>query len=185
MSLLEKIKLILHKRHLKKEMQKNKGLERSSLPFSQANRIGILFNASNKTQEDCVMKYVDRLRNKHKKIVTYIGFFNNKEETKVSLFKNYSLNDLSWILIPKNEDVNIFKTEPFDIVINFFEKPLIHGDYIMTLSKARFRIGRNTENTDAYELIINEKKKDDAHFIGLLDTYLKTFNEESNDPQPA
>ncbi len=185
MSFAKKIKLRLHKRKLQKEMGKNSGINRKSISFNNASKIGILFNASDVKQEKLVMQYVDRLRSKHKKQVSILAFFDDKEEKKAALSKNYSLKDLNWLFIPNNEDVRSFIDKPFDIAINFFENPHIHGDYIMALSKSGFRVGRNSNNTESYELMINEKKKDLAHFIGLLDTYLKTFNEEPNDPQPA
>ncbi len=185
MSFWENLKIKLHKRVLRREMKRNAGVTRGSSPFGQAMKIGILFNASEQEQERMVMKYVERLRNKHKKRVSVLGFYDSKEDRTFDLFKNYSLNDLDWKMIPKNGDVKLFMDNEFDIVINFFDKPYIHGDYIMAMSKAKLRVGRNSNNTDAYELIINEKQKDSTHFIGLLDTYLKTFNQEPNEPKPV
>ncbi len=186
MSFLDNIKLNLHKRNLKNEMKKNANIIRKSTPFEEAQKVGILFNATDKKQEELVMQYVERLRNKDKKRVSFLGFINKKKDkndTNVVLFKNYNLSDLNWKGVPENEDVKRFIEQSFDIVINFFETPYLHGDYIMALSKASFRVGRNSNNTEAYELMINEKKKDDAHFVGLLDTYLKTFNNKPNESQ--
>ena len=92
---------------------------------------------------------------------------------------------MDWLYRPKKEDINYFVEKKFDIVINFLDKPLIHSDYIMAMSKAQLRVGRNSNNTDSYDLIINERQNDPAHFVGLVDMYLTIFNKKPNEPQPV
>lgn len=185
MDFLENLRLKLHKYYLKRELKKNTSTLRQSTPFEEAGKIGILFNASDMEQEKLVLQYVDRLRAKNKKKVTILGLFHDKGERDFSLFKFYSLKDLDWMYRPKKEDVKLFMDQKFDISINFMDKPVIHADYIMALSKSQMRVGRNTNNTDAYDLIINEKQNDPAHFVGLVDMYLRIFNNKPNEPQPV
>lgn len=185
MSFLEAFRLRLHRYYLRRELKKNSSVIRQSTPFEEAKKIGILFNASDLEQEKLVLQYVERLRSKNHKKVTILGFFDDKEERDFSLFKHYSNKDLDWLFRPKKEDVNYFIDKKFDIVISFLSKPYMHSDYIMALSKAQLRVGRNSNNTDSFDLIINERQNDPAHFVALVDMYLRIFNEKPNEPQPV
>lgn len=175
----ERIKTGLHHRKLHKEMRKQHPVQRQSTHFDRADKIGILFDASDKEQDRLVMRYVDRLRRKHQKRVSLLGCFHDKEERDVALFKHYSLKDVNWTQVPDNEDVRTFMQRDFDIAINFIAQPSLHHDYIMALSHAHLRVGRNSSNTEAYDLIINDAQNDPAHFIGLVDMYLRIFNPEA------
>ncbi len=185
MSFLESIRLKLHRYYLRKEIKKQSSVERKSQSFDDAGKIGILFNASDKDQERLVLQYVERLRNKSNKKVSILGFFDDKEERDYSIFKYYSLKDLDWLYRPKKDDVRSFMENNFDIAINFLGQPHIHADFVMALSKAKLRVGRNSNNTDSYDLMINEKQNDPAHFVGLVDMYLRIFNKKPNEPQPV
>lgn len=185
MLFLESIRLKLHKYNLRKGLKKNTSVVRQSTSFDEAGKIGVLFNASDKEQERLVLQYVERLRNKNNKKVSILGFFDDMEEKEFSLYKHYCNKDLDWLFRPKKEDVASFMDKKFDIVINFFGQPQIHADYIMAFSKAQLRVGRNSNNTDSYDLMINEKQNDPAHFVGLVDMYLKIFNNKPNEPQPV
>lgn len=186
MPFLESIRLKLHRYNLRRDLKKNSSVVRQSTSFDEAMNIGILFNATDKEQERLVLQYVDRLRNKNKKKVTILGYFDSQEEKEHSIFKHYCNKDLDWLFRPKKDDVSTFINKKFDIAINFLDNPKIHADYIMALSKAQLRVGRNSNNTDSYDLMINERQNDPAHFVGLVDMYLRIFNKKKpNEPQPV
>ncbi len=176
MSFLKPLRIKLHQRQLNKKMLKT-NIIRNSISFDKVQSIGIVFNALNKDQEVQIIKYKKKLKEVLHKKVHILGYYNDKEDRSLSsTFKFYNKKSINWLSIPQNDDINNFMNEKFDLVINFLEKPHIHADYIMSLCNARFRIGRNTENTHAYDMIINEANKDTSHFIKQIENYLKIFN---------
>ncbi len=185
MGFLERFRLFMYRRRLKNE-RRSGAVEHVSVSFNEARRIGILFNASDEEQRSNVRLYADRLKKKHNKKVELLGFYNDKEEhEKEAEFKYYTKKDLNWFYVPGKADVKGFVGEKFDILVNFISEPSVHSEWIMTLSHAKFRVGRYTNSTDSLDLMIDEKKKDPAHFIGLVDMYLKMFNKKPNEAQPV
>lgn len=175
MAFLDSIRLKFYQLNLQKELKKRKQMERSSMSFDKAKNIGILFS---KEQEETILKYVHQLRSKQNKKVVLLGFYppSNTKEPLAYPFDVYTIKDVNWKYCPKSAVAKSFMEQPFDFLINFMEQHTKHSDYIMTLSKAKFRIGTNSDNTDAYDLILDGAVDSPQKIIKILEKYLKIFD---------
>ncbi len=179
MSFLHNLQLKLHQYFLQKKLKKNQ-VERYSLPFTKAKRIGILYNATNPENEAIVSAYRKRLQNEGKK-VEMLAFINDKENHDQQLFKYFNRKNLSWILEPKGSVVEQFMDTPFDVLLCLHIEPLTPLECVAALSKAHLRVGqyRSSNTYDSYDLSIDTPKGDNLkNFIGQVDYYIKNLNKE-------
>ncbi len=185
MNMFKGLRMRLHKKRLNRELRKL-DVDRSSTSMDNANSIGILLDGTDMERVAFIMKYVKRLEKKGKE-VTLLTFYENKgDQTKSAEGYHYNLKDLNWVYIPQKSDIKLFMNKRFDILINLMDGCPIHAAYIMAMSNARFRIGRYARKIQCYDLMIDDKKKDIVHFIGLVDMYLGMFNHKpKHEVQPV
>ena len=155
---------------------KNLRADRTSVNFTDARTVGILFDATDLAQRESVLKFAKALEKQDKK-VKLLGFVRTKEDSSNLSFPNFNLKDLNLALLPeKSAVVQDFTSRDFDILLNPAPVEVIPLEYISALSKAKYRVGPVTEKTVCYELMIDvsENKTTDAffkqamHFLGKM-----------------
>ena len=170
MSFFSKIKTSYFYTDLNKKLVQNHSLNRSSVEFSTAKSIGILFDATDAASRNKVLDYVQKLINKGKQ-VNLLSFVKKKKKDLNFPFKFFTLQDVSWKMIPENNAINQFISKRFDILISLYlptqkeklvNKPL---EYISALSKANFRVGPFCGNTNSFDLIIDTPKNVDLEYL--------------------
>lgn len=165
-----------HRRHLNQQLKSNARAISKLVNFQTARTIGILFDATDPTRRDVVLKYVEDIRKENKTVKT-LGFFNNKLDNNNFTFNYFNVKDLDWMYRPKGEDVSFFMDQNFDLLINVDPETNIHTEYIAALSKANLRVGPYTENTYCYDLMIDSAgSKDLNHFIQEIGRLLLKTN---------
>lgn len=143
MSAVKNIQEKLGRIKLKKEQKK---LSRSVKSFNieNASSIGVIYNATNRTEADKVKKFIQYLKEERKEVIS-LGYINSKDSSdKATPMLNYSYfdqSDLSKIMVPSSSDVNTFINKPFSILIDLNLTDCFPLEYVSTLSSAKFKVG--------------------------------------------
>jgi len=90
----------------------------------------------------------------------------------------YCNKDLNWYYKPKNEIVEQFISQDFDILFDLSIDEYFTIKYIGTLSKAQFKVGKN--NTNSYHDMvfdINQNKSID-YLVEQIKHYLSILNNQ-------
>ncbi len=155
-------------------------LKRRSVTYESAQTIGILFDATELNQREVVMQFSKKLKEKKKK-VKLLGFFNNKQEVNNYPFKAFNKNQVDWLLRPKDEVVEYFIKNTFDVLIGIYGGENLPLEYIAALSRAHLRVGPYTDNTYCYDLMFDTNKWDSEDFIKQVEIYLNKMNRSKHE----
>ena len=154
----KKIRTYLGQRRFLQDVRKLK-LVHEVVPFDDAQKIGILYDATDARDYEVVKAYVKQVRSVYKKDIQAMGFV-DKKQLPNGQFAQYGLDfftrkDLDFRLIPKEPIVDNFIREPFDILINLNNGKSFPLRYIAAVSHAKFRIGRyDKRNITCYEMML-------------------------------
>lgn len=171
MNIITKLKTQTHNYFLQKELSQHQ-MPHQSVDFDSAEKIGILFDATEMKNRQVVLDFTKKLKKDGKK-VKLMGFLNDKDKNENFVFEHFNKNDLDWSLRPKNERVNEFIKRPFDILINLTNESHPSLDYIAAFSHAKFRVGPFTEKIFCYELMIEATgNKDLKAFLDQVSSFL-------------
>ncbi|MCR5455177.1 MAG: hypothetical protein K6F33_09350 [Bacteroidales bacterium] len=111
--------------------------------LESAQTVGILFDASIKSDTEDVKKLVDELHNAGKRIDA-LGMLGTKEELAVAADKVglnfFAANDCTFFCFPKGVSAVQFISQKFDILLNVCPTTSLTSDYIVAMSKAKFKV---------------------------------------------
>lgn len=168
MSAVKNIQEKLGRVKLKKEKRK---LSRKVKAFNidKASSIGVLYNATNRSEAEIVKKFIQHLKEERKEVIS-LGFIDSKDASNmVTPILNYHFFDrshLSKIMTPNHNDVSNFINNPFSILIDLNINESFPLEYISTLSKAKFKVGAlgsyRDENCD---MVIDIEKNRNVDFL--------------------
>ena len=88
----------------------------------------------------------------------------------------YSLEDFDWLGKCKNQEIDEFVDQPFDVLISYYKTNTLELNLITALSKANFKIGLNNEDDRLHDFIIEVDPSKTAIFKTELVKYLTTLN---------
>ena len=175
MSLIYNLRAQAHRRFLKKEQQRQRR-RMQSFNLDTAQRIGLLFNATDLDDRQMVMRYAESLK-KNGKRVRLLGFFDTEQRDPNFTFLHYNKKQFDWALRPRSEDVQKFMDTPFDLLLNVEPATHLHSEYVAMLSKASIKVGPITTNTDCYDLMIDAAdKKNVRAFLDQIESLLMKTN---------
>ncbi len=178
--MLKRLKHKLHHYALRNKLKSLQQLHKS-VPMHDIKSIGILFDADEPQNELIVKKLMHQLQQKNIK-VEVLGYIPKLPKNRGAVIFDYFTNkDLSWHLVPQQSILNGYAEKHFDVLLNLYTKEILPLEYISTLSKATFRIGRYIAEKDFYcDMMISLKEKDTLEsFIQQTLHYLNQIN-----PQP-
>ena len=182
MSLLKKIKSIIGNYMLKQELQSfTRNRKANKFSFDSCKTVGILFDATNAEDYEIVKRYVLYLREFRKK-VNVIGFFDTKQMPPMTYSKLeydfFSQKEINWMGKPAGIIIQNFINEEYDLLIDLNVHDHFPLKYISALSKARFKVGKYTENdTDMYDMMIDaDNTKTVKYFLRQVDIYITMMN---------
>ncbi len=149
-------------------LKKNRAM-RTSIPYKQAQSIGIIFTVEDKQKHHDIKEFVHRLEQEGKK-VQVLEFLPEKKENHEFLFDFFTIKDFSyWGKLQSDKAVKFAET-PFDFLFYFDNQanPLVLD--VLARSKARCRVGKYSE-TDRpfFELMIEQNGTTN----GLIETMHK------------
>ena len=88
----------------------------------------------------------------------------------------YSLEDFDWLGKCKNQEIDEFVDQPFDVLISYYKTNALELNLITALSKANFKIGLNNEDDRLHDFIIEVDPSKIDIFKTELVKYLTTLN---------
>lgn len=180
---IQKLRSKLFKSVLQKELQ-YKRFVRKSLSLEEAQSVGILFDATNPEMRQTVLNFARRLKNQDKK-VKLLGYIHTNQKEDNPNFPHFKKKEVDFAFRPKAEVVKDFISRNFDLLINLSPKNLACLDYVAALSPATFRVGQLTENTVAYDFMIETKQPGNIeHFIRQMEFFLNKMASRY-EPVPA
>lgn len=127
-----------------REMRHHKRVQKM-VPFSEAKKIGILYDSTSEKHYEVVKLLVKDIRNQHKDVMA-LGYYDKRElpdnrfaKLGLDFFTKKSLN---WYLKPHHHIISNFINTDFDILINLNIEKSFPLKYISAHAKAKFKIGR-------------------------------------------
>ena len=155
--------------------------ERAVVGFGDAKKIGILYDATTKSNYELVKEYLRKIRNQQKEVKA-LGFIDSKKfppDQFVKLGMDFFTREhLNWYLTPDSRVTDNFVNENFDILISLNIEKCFPLQYISAFSKAKYRVGNYGNGSEVfYDLMINLKPEDDLkNFIEQVDYYINLIN---------
>ncbi len=130
--------------------------------LSDARDIGIIFQASSPFVFDIIKEFAKTLQG-NKTEVSALGFANNDRFIDHYLFRKgfdfFTQKDLNWFYKPNGEQVEYFLSKPFDILISLNLENGLPQQFIVTRSKAKFKIGVYNESFQMFDLMLDISKE--------------------------
>ncbi len=164
MKFIENTRAYFGRRIIQSYLRKNKR-EVKACNIDNAKTIGILFNATHQISFEIVKEMVKNLSNKKSKI-DVLGYVDSKNLIDHYLYRKgfefFTHKQLNWYYKPIDETVNSFIKNKFHILINLSLDDPYPIQYIVALSKARFKVGRYTEGNEYLDLMIDIEKEKEA-----------------------
>jgi len=181
MSLVGEIKSKAGRHYLQKALQENKRVSKLK-NYETARSVGILYKAGDKAHETLVKNYVQYLKAEHGiRDIMALGYFETKElpeayHIKLS-FEYFTKKELNWHLRPESTSVLKFIEHPYDLLIDFSDKDSVPLRFVLALSKAKFKVGKQCATCEPfYDFMISTKEDQSTelyietvnHYLGLL-----------------
>ena len=178
MEYFDKLFLSIHDRFIKRELKK-RNTERGTIDFNKVKTIGILFDGTNPENEFIVNTFIEQLSKKGKK-VELLGFVPKNNQALNTTYTSFCYQDLDIFKRPKNQKVNDFIQQPFDILINLTPVNHLQLDFVAALSNAKLRVGPYTNRTFCYDLMIDHNEKSNLNsYIKQIDFFLNRMKSSS------
>lgn len=156
MKIVDNIKLKIAYFLLKRKL-KDFFREKSFNNFESAKTVGLICNAQNQKTYDFAKQFAVYLTS-YDIQVSAIGFIEGDAVLDAfSYQKGFTFiakKDFNWLGVPQGEILDSFLAKRFDILINLVIEDSYTVDYIASLSLAKFKVGRLSEN-DYYDLTID------------------------------
>ncbi len=140
---------------------RNRKREKNIYGFEEAKLIGVLFKTQNINEFNLIKDFLLYLRKFDCQVVA-LCYIDSKKIPDYYLLKKgfnfFTKNDLSFFYIPKSQLIEDFINQKFDILLDLSIDELIPIEYIVDLSRAKFKIGKLKKNNHLYDLMIDVSK---------------------------
>ncbi len=148
--------------------------------FTSATSVGIFYDTIDTESFQKIRDFSKQLMNLGLK-TEILGYVNTDviPSEMVLWDKCHVLNnkDIDWLFKPNNEYVNEFIEKEFDILLDLSLVYSVPSNYIVNLSRARFKVGRYQEAGNDLDFMINiEQKKTVGFLIEQINNYVSMLN---------
>ncbi len=139
MEVIERLRKFFFQRALKKDTYIQG--TRKAFAWADMKNIQVVYDATNSTERDTVLQYVERLRQQGK-TVKMLAFINDKLEHSGLAFPHFTLKDLTWYntINKKATVVDEFLAQKPDLLISLFSGESLILTYVSMKSKATYKI---------------------------------------------
>lgn len=181
--MLKKLKHTLHYYTLHNKLKHHNYIHRA-VPMHEIKSVGILFDADEPKNELIIKKLMQQLQQKNIR-VEVLGYTPNLPKNRGAvIFDYFTDKELNWQLVPRQSILNGYAEKQFDVLLNLYTRQLLPLEYISSLSKATFRIGRYIAEKDYYcDMMISLKDNDTLE--SLIQQTLYYLNQINPQPQHA
>ena len=148
--------------------QKRLTRKRKVCNFKDAQSIGIIFHCENSHMFETVHNFVKQCTDQGKEVFA-IGYVPEKKVPDNYLLRKslrfFSLEDLNWYKKPTPSFVGDFINTQFDLLIDLSMSSSFPVEYIRALSKAGFKTGKQSEESDHLDMAIVVKENLDIDYL--------------------
>ncbi len=181
MQLLENIKTEIGKLILNKSFTKRVAM-RVMPDFARMQSVAILYDASNKQQEEEVAHFAAFLRDQGKKVMM-MGFVNEKNlpyQKKFHISSQFFWKEyLNFFNLPDKIKLSGFINEEYDLLINLYTAYSLPLLALSSYSNASYRIGAKFEGADTFNEILIDGSSHSLFELGLhMVHYLKSLRKQ-------
>ena len=170
MRLFSRIQHYFHKRFLAKQPLPPK---RALLNRAAIKTVGILFDATNLEQAQQILRYRNQLEKEGKR-VKLLAYINSRAKDIEANYPFFLRSDVNWKYIPNGQAVDDFMSVSFDLLLVVSSISTPSFEYISTLTDARLKVGPDSENRQAYDLMLDiSAHHTPEQIIQLMENYLK------------
>lgn len=166
MSILKNIRCKLGRFNLKKRL-KSVNRKVKTHNFETAQSAGILFSPANEESFNEVKNFLTFLSDNDMKVIA-LGYYPGKKIPAPYLMRKginlYCNTDLNWYYKPKNELIDQFIKQEFDILFDLNLEDYFTTKYVGSLSKASFKVGKSHENA-YHDLVIDIHKNNTVEYL--------------------
>ncbi len=149
---MKSIKRIIRDYFFKKQLKKV-NRNKKVINYSDADTIGILYDASKEDDYSYITLLVRELQKDSKKVKT-VGYIRQKEMPSYGYpkltFEFCDKKEFSLSFKPKKMIIKDFIEYPFDILIDLSPKDIYEFKYISGLSRAKLKVGKYGEKWNGY-----------------------------------
>jgi len=151
------------------------------LNLKDAKSIAIVANMDTVEKYKIISKFVDSLKQEGKTVFV-LALVKNEEFQKFfakgTSILFFSKKNTTWYGKPRNIKYKEFIDNQFDILIDVSMTQIITMQYIVGLSKAKFKVGKFYEKRSYADFMITLKPEDKlSFFIDQIKHYLTTINQ--------
>lgn len=122
--------------------------------IDRAERIGILFDASDVDDRKAIIKYADRLKKQGKKVYL-LGYIPTVDQEATFDFDFFTNKDIDWAKRVKAEATKNFLDRSYDLFISMPNEHIKPFEYISLQTNASMRIGSVSAHPACYDLMID------------------------------
>ncbi|KAF5082539.1 hypothetical protein DSECCO2_98960 [anaerobic digester metagenome] len=159
-----------------------KGFTRRKLVYNldSARRVGIVLPLVSQTDFDTAIKFSEYLRAKNLEICI-LGYFPGKEIPQHFIMRQgtnvFTAKELNWYEKPQSEVVDEFVNTDFDILIDLSLEHYFPLRWLISLSKAKFKVGCLDYSGNPNDLILSiDKAKGLPLLVEQAKHYLSVIN---------
>ena len=147
--------------------------------FATAKYIGVLCSPQDEVATGHIKNFLQYLSQKDIKYSVF-GYFDGKNIPENFLFWKemdfITHKDLNFFFMPKNQIVDKYIHEPFDMLINCSIVNYFPMEYMVQLSVAKCKVGMMQDGELCYDLMIDiQKNQTVEYFLKNLDIYLSNI----------
>lgn len=150
-----------------------------------AKTVGILFTADSIDSYNQIVQLANNYSDVRGKKILCIGFVENPKQFELfaeqSGFRFFSAKHCNWYGRPKDHSVDFFIEKDFDVLLDLTLKDNITMNYIVGMSKAKYKVGSLKPQTKLYDMMIDVAKNNTLdNLINQIELYLSMFKVENN-----
>ena len=149
--------------------------------LSSAQRVGVLFSPSGASELKIVKGFLAFLTNLDIKVFPLAYLDSKKTDINMVMEQHINFVDkkhFNWFHRPMTPEIKDFIKEEFDILINLSMNNILPINFIVSLSRAKLKVGKYFEEKESFtDLMIDIKDSKDMSFlIEQTSHYLSVIN---------
>ena len=137
--------------------------------------VGIIFDESYFYEREALVKELIR-KGIAENDIKVLVFKDNIKKNELFDYPVFSNRDLSWHGTVDKKEVKYFITQPFDLLINYYDTEKVALLLVSHLSKASFKVGFASIDKRLNHFMINTNAENYTIFMSELFKYLKILN---------
>ena len=157
--------------------------------FNTARSACIIFQCT-EDEDFNIIKSFKKFLEEHDIKVFVIGYVDEKQVPDHFLlrtgFNCFCQKELNWAYIPSSPFLTEFLSKEFDLLFDLSLRKLFPVHYLVSMSRAQYKIGRFTENNN-YDLMIDIRKENRLvyfcdqirHYLGMIKSSRQAVTQDS------